>query len=139
MPSKTSTVETEPQYDAAFVKALAEAIRETGKTENLNAIPERWNGYGKPGFPKLRWSQVFYCGVLLRPRSLTAGETERLNAITRAGEYSDGERTYVVKITDGKEPTLDIRVPGVNTAEGRLGMPSFERQLQAILDGQAAN
>ena len=126
-------VTIDPSSLAAISTATINAMNQTLRPENANATPKRWNGFGGPGFPKLRWQKVFFCGAPLRPKELTKQETELLNKITTPGTYGP-DKTWTVTI---RESDLDLRVKGINNIEVRVGFPPFVYFLQQIVDEQS--
>lgn len=140
--SKQTATPTEttlsPELIGAITAAAVGAAKATQKPENAS-LPKThwWNQFGAQGYPKLRWARAYFCGGELVPRTLTADESGLLNKITTPGTYPVEGRQVEVRITgNGKDQTLDIRVPGVNTIEGRMGMPSLKNLLREIVDAQ---
>lgn len=126
-------VTIDPSSLAAISTATIDAMNRTMRPENANAVPRRWNGFGAPGFPRLKWDRVYFCGAPLRPRELTKRETEALNEIAVAGAYGP-DKTWTVDI---KGKVLDLRVKGINNIEVRVGFPPLESFLRTIVDEQA--
>ena len=120
-----------------IIGEVTKSIARAERPENQNAPPAFWNGYGLKGFPALT-RRTFYCGALEHERQLSREEITLYNSITRSGEYGPGG-TYRVRVRgNGSDGELHVSVTGVDTIEGRMGLPSLKTVLQTIVDEQAA-
>lgn len=120
-----------------IIGEVTKSIAKAERPENVNAPPAFWNGHGLKGFPDLT-RRTFYCGAMEHERQLSKDEITLYNSITRSGDYGPGG-TYRVRVRGtGPGSELHVSVAGVDTIEGRMGLPPLKTVLQTIVDEQAA-
>ncbi len=120
---------------AQIIGEVTKATQVAQRPENTNAPPAFWNGHGLKGFPTLK-RRTYFCGALEQEKQLTKDEIDLYNAISKSGTYGPGGK-YRVRVSghgDGDE--LSVSVVGVDTMEGRMGVPSLKEILSTIVSEQ---